>query len=130
MTSAPSPRARRAVPSVMPVLPPITMTGCPDSSGPGREQGWLRWSWFLLWWCRRLVTASSDVAIPGKKCVDVGGELGVVLEQEPVRRVGVDLDLCVRDQAGEQGGEVGQDHRVAVAVGHEHRHADGAEPLQ
>jgi hypothetical protein len=32
--------------------------------------------------------------------LDVGGELGVVLEQEPVRGVGVDLHLGLRDQAG------------------------------
>ena len=62
--------------------------------------------------------------------VDVAGELGVVLEQEPVRRVRVDLHLRLRDQAGEQVGEVRQDHRVAVAVGHEHGHADRADPLQ
>jgi hypothetical protein len=62
--------------------------------------------------------------------LDVGGELGVVLEQEPVRGVGVDLDPGARDQAGEQVGVVRQDHRVAVAVGHEHRHLQVAEPLQ
>jgi len=38
--------------------------------------------------------------------------------------------LGVRDQAREQVGVVRQDHRVAVAVGHEHRHVDGAQPLQ
>ena len=61
---------------------------------------------------------------------DVGGKLGVMLEQEAVRRVGVDLQPRVRDQAREQEGVPGQDHRVAVAVGHEHRHAERAQPLQ
>jgi hypothetical protein len=36
----------------------------------------------------------------------------------------------LRDQAGAQIGEVRQDDRVAVAVGHEGGHADSAEPLQ
>ena len=66
----------------------------------------------------------------GEECPDVGGELGVMLEQEAVRRVGVDLQPRVRDQAREQVRVPGQDHRVAVAVRHEHRHADGAQPLQ
>ena len=60
------------------------------------------------------------------------GELGVVLEQEAVRRVRVDLHPRLLDQAGKQIGEVRQDHpvAVAVAVGHEHGHADRADPLQ
>jgi hypothetical protein len=44
----------------------------------------------------------------GEECLDVGGELGVVLEQEPVRRVGVDLHPGVWDQAGEQVGVAGK----------------------
>jgi hypothetical protein len=40
--------------------------------------------------------------IVAEECLDVGGEFGVVLEQEPVRRIGVDLHPGVRDQAGEQ----------------------------
>src|ERR1039457_6903437 len=60
----------------------------------------------------------------------VGGELGVVLEEEPVGRVRVDLQPGLRDQAGEQVGVARQDHRVAVAVGDEHRHLDGAQPLE
>src|ERR1700752_567865 len=60
----------------------------------------------------------------------VCGEFSVVLEQEAVRRVGVDLDPCARNQSGEQMGEVRQDHRIAVAVGDEHRLCDRAEPLQ
>ena len=42
----------------------------------------------------------------------------------------VALDLGVRDQAREQVGVVGKDHRVAVAVGHEHRQVEGAQPLE
>src|ERR1035437_9243593 len=60
----------------------------------------------------------------------VGGELGVVLEEEPVGGVRVDLQPGLRDQAGEQVGVARQDHRVAVAVGDEHRHLDGAQPLE
>ena len=37
----------------------------------------------------------------GQESVDVGGEFGVVLEQEAVRRVRIDLHLCLRDQSGE-----------------------------
>ena len=66
----------------------------------------------------------------GQKGLDVGGELGVVLEQEPVGRVEVDLQPGPRDQAGEQPGVARQDHRVAVAVGHEDRVLDGGDPLQ
>src|SRR4051794_31032626 len=65
-----------------------------------------------------------------KERVDVADELGVVLEQESVRRVGVDLHPRLRDQAGEQVGEVRRDHRVAVAVGQKHGHVDRADPLQ
>jgi len=32
------------------------------------------------------------LARPVKECVDISGELGVMLEQESVRSVGVDLD--------------------------------------
>jgi hypothetical protein len=32
----------------------------------------------------------------------IGGELGVVLEQEPMRRVRIDLEPGLRDQVGEQ----------------------------
>ena len=38
----------------------------------------------------------------GEECVDVGGELGVVLDQEPVGGVGVDLDLSMRDHVLER----------------------------
>ena len=62
--------------------------------------------------------------------LDVGGELGVMLEQEPVRRVRVDLQPRVREQTREQVRVAGQDHRVAVAVRHEHRHLERADPLQ
>jgi hypothetical protein len=40
---------------------------------------------------------SRVLAGAGEECVHVGGELGVVLEQEPVGGVGVDLDLRLRD---------------------------------
>src|ERR1700719_3706533 len=53
-----------------------------------------------------------------------------MLEQETVRRVAVDLYPGVRDQAAEQVGVVRQDHRVAVAIRHEHRHLQAAEPLE
>src|SRR6266550_2701959 len=61
--------------------------------------------------------------------VYVSGEFGVVLEEESVGRVRVDLDFGVRDEAGEQVGEMRQDHRVAVAVGDEDRNLDRAHPL-
>src|SRR5438876_6735568 len=54
-----------------------------------------------------------------KEGLDVSGELRVVLEQEPVRRVRVKLHAGLRDQAREQVGVMRQDHRVAVAVRHE-----------
>jgi hypothetical protein len=56
---------------------------------------------------------------------DVGGERGVVLEEEPVRGVRVDLQLCLGDQASQQVGVARQDHGVAVAVGDEHGHLKG-----
>src|SRR6185312_16753756 len=59
--------------------------------------------------------------------LDVSGELRVMLEQEPVRRVRVDLHPGLRDQARQQVGVVRRDHRVAVAVGHEHRQLQAAE---
>src|SRR6185312_13473244 len=62
--------------------------------------------------------------------LDVSGELRVMLEQEPVRRVRVDLHPGLRDQAGQKIGVVRQDHRVAVAVGHEHRHGYSAQSLE
>src|SRR5258707_4618123 len=40
-------------------------------------------------------TASAE------KLLNVGGELGMVLEEEPMRRVGIDLDLRARNQSGE-----------------------------
>ena len=61
---------------------------------------------------------------------DVGGEFGVVLEQEPVRSVGVDLHYGLRDQTCDQVGVVRQDHRVAITVRHEYRLVDAAQSLQ
>ena len=43
--------------------------------------------------------AGSCDAGPSEEGVDVRGELGVVLEEEPVGGVGVDLDPRVRDEA-------------------------------
>ena len=79
--------------------------------------------------CSRLSKFSGASARP-EEGGDVAGELGVVLEQEPVRRVRTDLHLRLRDQTGEQVGEVRQDHRIAVAISHDHRHADRTDPLQ
>jgi hypothetical protein len=36
----------------------------------------------------------------GQESLDVRREFGVVLEQEPVRRIRIDLDASLRDQAG------------------------------
>src|ERR1700733_11712510 len=60
----------------------------------------------------------------------VGGERGIVLEQEAVRGVGIDLDACSRYQAGEEVGVPGWDHRVTVPVRDEHRDVDRADALQ
>src|SRR5260370_25902499 len=65
-----------------------------------------------------------------EECADVSGELRVMLKQEAVRRVRINLDLSVRDQAREQVRVMRQDHGVAVAVGHQHGHVDGAQSLQ
>ena len=65
-----------------------------------------------------------------KEILHVRGELSVVLEQEPMRRVGVDLELRTRNQSRQQVREVRQDHGVAVAIGDEHAVLDGAESLQ
>src|SRR6478735_9375383 len=84
-------------------------------------------SWTLL--IRTTVRGAVDVTA-AKELLHVGGELGIVLEQEPMSSVGVDLDLCTRNQSGEQVGEVRQDHRITVAVGDEHGLRDRAESLQ
>src|SRR5262249_23689268 len=63
----------------------------------------------------RCALADADSAEIAEERVHVGGELCVILEQEPVCRVGVDLHACLRNQPGEQIGEARQDHRVAVA---------------
>src|SRR5205085_2575591 len=65
ITSAPSARARRAVSSPMPALPPITTTVCPSSSG------------------------SRVVALNG--CAPIGSPVGGDLVAERRQRVGVDL---------------------------------------
>src|SRR5271170_1617377 len=62
---------------------------------------------------RRSSSVPVRSARAAEESADVGGELGVVLEQESVCRVGVDLQLSPRDQAGQQVGVVRQDHRVA-----------------
>jgi hypothetical protein len=64
----------------------------------------------------RVAVGTGGLAGSGKECLDVGGELGVMLEKEPLRRVRIDLHLGLRDQACEQVRVAGQDHRVAVAV--------------
>jgi hypothetical protein len=52
--------------------------------------------------------------------VDIGRELGVMLEQEAVCCVRVDLDPRVRNEACQQVRLVRRDHGIAVAVGHEY----------
>src|SRR6478736_3202813 len=59
------------------------------------------------------VRGAVDVA-GAQELFDVGGKLGMVLEQEPVRGVRVDLDRGPWNQSGEQVGEVRQDHGVAL----------------
>src|SRR3954468_9455366 len=66
----------------------------------------------------------------GQESVDVGGELGVVLEEEAVRRVRVDLEMRPWDEAGEQIGVARRNHWVAVTVGDEHRLVDRRDPLE
>src|SRR5260370_11032630 len=65
-----------------------------------------------------------------EECAEVSAELRVLLKQEAVRRVRINLDLSIRDQAREQVRVMRQDHGVAVAVGHQHGHVDGAHSLQ
>ena len=60
----------------------------------------------------------------------VGGEPAVVLEEEAVRRVRVDREPRIQREPGQQVRVAGQDHRVAVAVGDEHRQVDRADPLE
>src|SRR6202522_2076634 len=74
--------------------------------------------------------ARRRLAAIAEEGLAISGELRVMLEQEPVRRVRVDLHPSLRDQAGQQVRVMRQDHRVAVAVGHEDRQVDGAQPLQ
>src|SRR5215475_10816569 len=52
---------------------------------------------------RAAVTQPTAIALVrlGQEGLDVGGEFGVMLEQEPVRGVGVDLHRGLRDHAGE-----------------------------
>ena len=64
-----------------------------------------------------------------EECGDVGPEFAGVLEQESVGGIRVDLDACLGNETGQQVGEVRPDHRVAVAVGDEHRMTDRADPL-
>jgi hypothetical protein len=45
-------------------------------------------------------------------------DLGGVLEQEAVCRVGIDLHPGIGDEAGQQVAELGRDHQVAVALDH------------
>ena len=49
---------------------------------------------------------SSRLVRVAQECLDVSGEVPGLLEQEPVRRVGVDLHACLRDQASKQVGVV------------------------
>src|SRR6185312_17424437 len=84
-------------------------------------------SWALL--IRTTVRGAVDVTA-AKELLHVGGKLGVVLEQEPMRRVGVDLELGPRNQSREQVGEMRQDHGVTLTVGDEHTVRNGTESLQ
>src|SRR5580692_430010 len=68
------------------------------------------------WWAARC-DAHRRLAGVAEECITVGGELRVVLEQEPVCRVRVDLHPSLRDQAREQVRIVRKDHRIAVAAG-------------
>ena len=47
-----------------------------------------------------------------------------MLEQEPVGRVGIDLQARIRDQPGQQVRVAGQDHRLAVTLGNEYGQID------
>src|ERR1700733_8824280 len=54
----------------------------------------------------------------------------MVLEKEAVRRVWVDLQSRLWNEACQQIGVAREDHGVAVAVGHEHRLLDCRNPLE
>src|SRR3954468_399217 len=54
----------------------------------------------------------------------------MVLEEEPMSRVRVDDEPCVRQKAGQQVRVARQDHWVAVAVGDEHRTLDPSDSLE
>ena len=60
----------------------------------------------------------------------IGGELAVVLEEKAMRRVWVDREPRVGQEPCQQVRVTRQDHRVAVAVGDEHRQVDGGEALE
>lgn len=60
----------------------------------------------------------------------VSSELAVVLEQKAVSRVFIELDQGMGNQSRQQVRIVGEDHRVTIAVGDEHRHLYGAHSLK
>src|SRR6266849_7760283 len=62
--------------------------------------------------------------------VHVVGELPLVLEEKAVGGVRIDLDPRVREEPGQEIRVTRQDHRVAVAVGHEDREIDRADSLE
>ena len=64
-----------------------------------------------------------------KACTSAANS-AVVLEQEAVRRVRVDREPRVRQEPGQQVRVARQDHRVAVAVGDEHRELDRGDSLE
>ena len=78
--------------------------------------------------CRFDPTTPSAGA--GEEGVHVGGELAVVLEEEAVGRVRVDREPRVREEPGQEVRVARQDHRVAVAVGDEHREVDRGDALE
>jgi hypothetical protein len=57
-------------------------------------------------------------------------DLGGVLEQEAVCRVGIDLHPGIGDEAGQQVAELGRDHQVAVTLDDQRRALDPSQPLQ
>src|SRR5215467_12075781 len=86
MTSAPSDRARRAVSSPIPALPPITTTVCPISSGS-----------VISTPCATRASRPSSADLAGgcereKVCEQLRDALRLVVVH-PMRRVGQALDM-------------------------------------
>ena len=61
----------------------------------------------------RVGAAPARGSVAEDRC-DVGSTGLMVLEQKPVRRIGIDLHDSIRQQCGHEKGIVGRNHRVIV----------------